>query len=91
MHRWYEFFQTNFLGKLYAISEFGNIPRLSEFWADGQHWNFMIPWWDSARTSDPNSEAFNSTGHGNANVGYWQDALSQDCCITRDELSSGPL
>ncbi len=51
----------------------------------------MIPWWDSARTSDPNSEAFNSTDHGNANVGYWQDALSQDCCITRDELSSGPL
>lgn len=91
MRRWYEFFQTNFPGKLYAISEFGNIPRLSEFWADCQHWNFMIPWWDSARTSDPNSEAFNSTDHGNANVGYWQDALSQDCCITRDELSSGPL
>ena len=71
---------------LYAISEFGNIPRLSDFWADGQYWSFMIPWWDNARTGDPNSEAFKSTDHNNANIDYWQDALLQDCAITRDEL-----
>lgn len=86
MRQWYEFFQENFPDKLYAISEFGNIPKLSELWADGQHWSFMIPWWDSTRTSDPSSEAFNSTDHQNANIDYWEDALSQDCCITRDEL-----
>ena len=88
MHRWYDFFKQNFPGKLYAISEFGNIPKVSEFWADGQYWSFLIPWYDYDRTSQPNSEAFNSTNHNNANIDYWNDALNQDCVITRDELPS---
>ena len=86
MRKWYNFFKKNFPDKLYAISEFGNIPKVSEYWADGQHWSFMVPWWDNARTGDPKSEAFNSTDHNNANIDYWQDALKQDCIITRDEL-----
>ena len=86
MREWYEFFQTHFPGKLYAISEFGNIPKVSEFWADGQYWSFLIPWWDNARTSDAKSEAYNSTDHNNANIDYWNDALGLDCVITRDEL-----
>lgn len=86
MHQWYDFFKKNFPGKLYAISEFGNIPRVSEFWADGQYWSFLIPWWDNARTGQPGSEAFNSTDHNNADIDYWKDALGQDCIITRDEL-----
>jgi mannan endo-1,4-beta-mannosidase len=86
MRQWYQFFQKNFPDKIYAISEFGNIPKISELWADGQYWSFMVPWWDNARTGDPNSEAFNSTDHNNANIDYWQDALKQDCIITRDEL-----
>ena len=86
MRKWYEFSHENFPGKLYAISEFGNIPKVSEFWADGQYWSFLIPWWDNARTSDPKSEAYNSTDHSNANIDYWNDALGLDCVITRDEL-----
>ena len=86
MRKWYNFFQKNFPGKLYAISEFGNIPKVSEFWADGQYWSFLIPWYDYDRTSKPGSEDFNSTDHNNANIDYWNDALSQDYVITRDEL-----
>ena len=88
MRWWYEFFHENYPGKLYAISEFGNIPKVSEFWADGQYWSFLIPWYDYERTNKTNDDAFNSTDHNNANINYWTDALSQDCVITRDELPS---
>lgn len=86
MHGWYDFFQKNYPGKIYAISEFGNMPKVSDIWADGQYWSFLIPWWDNARTSQPGSAAFNSTDHNNANIDYWKDALEQDFIITRDEL-----
>ena len=88
MRKWYDFFHENFPGKLYAISECGNIPKVSEFWADGQYWSFLIPWYDYDRTSQPSSEAYNSTDHSNANIEYWNDALDLDCVITRDELPS---
>jgi len=88
MRWWYDFFHENYPGKLYAISEFGGIPKVSEFWADGQHWSFLIPWYDYGRTNNPSDEAFNSTDHTNANIDYWLDALDQDCVITRDELPS---
>lgn len=88
MRKWYDFFHENFPGKLYAISECGNIPKVSEFWADGQYWSFLIPWYDYDRTSQPSSEAYNSTDHSNANIEYWNDALGLDCVITRDELPS---
>ena len=86
MHRWYDFFQENFPGKLYAISEFGGIPKVSELWADGQYWSFLIPWYDYDRTSQPGSDAYKSTDHQNADIDYWTDALGQDCVVTRDEL-----
>lgn len=86
MHKWYDFIKKNFPDKLCAISEFGNIPKMSQVWADGQYWSFMIPWWDNARTGQPGSEAFNSTDHNNADIDYWKDALKQDFIITRDEL-----
>ncbi len=88
MHYWYDYFHQNYPGKLYAISEFGGIPKVSELWADGQYWSFLIPWYDYDRTNKPNDEAFNSTNHNNANIDWWLDALEQDCVITRDELPS---
>lgn len=88
MHYWYDYFHQNYPGKLYAISEFGSIPKVSELWADGQYWSFLIPWYDYDRTNKPNDEAFNSTDHNNANIDWWLDALEQDCVITRDELPS---
>ena len=88
MHRWYDSFHENYPGKLYAISEFGSIPKVSELWADGQYWSFLIPWYDYDRTNSTGSEAFNSTSHNNADIEYWNDALGLDCVVTRDELPS---
>ena len=86
MHNIYDMFERLYPGKLRAIGEFGNIPKMSDIWADGQYWNYMIPWWDNARTSDPKSDAFKLTDHNNANIDYWNDALKCDFIITRDEL-----
>ena len=86
MHWWYDYFHENYPGKLYAISEFGSIPKLSQLWEDGQHWSFLIPWYDYDRTNKTSGDAFNSTDHNNANIDWWNDALEQDCAITRDEL-----
>ena len=88
MRWWYDYFHENYPGKLYAISEFGNIPKVSEFWADGQYWSFLIPWYDYDRTNDTSDEAYESTEHSHANIDYWLDALSQDYVITRDEVPS---
>ena len=88
IHYWYDYFHQNYPGKLYAISEFGGIPKVSELWADGQYWSFLIPWYDYDRTNKTTDEAFNSTDHSNANIDWWNDALEQDCVITRDELPS---
>lgn len=86
MRWWYDYFHQAYPGKLYAISEFGGIPKVSEFWADGQYWSFLIPWYDYDRTNKTSGEAFNSTDHNNADIDYWNDALGLDCVITRDEL-----
>lgn len=88
MRWWYDYFHQAYPGKLYAISEFGGIPKVSEFWADGQYWSFLIPWYDYDRTNKTSGEAFNSTDHNNADIDYWNDALGLDCVITRDELPS---
>lgn len=88
MRWWYDYFHENYPGKLYAISEFGSIPKVSEFWSDGQYWSFLIPWYDYNRTNSTGSEAFDSTDHGNANIDYWNDALQQEYVVTRDELPS---
>ena len=86
MRWWYDYFHENYPGKLFAISEFGNIPKVSELWEDGQHWSFLIPWYDYDRTNNTSNESFNSTDHTNANIEWWLDALDQDYVITRDEL-----
>ncbi|MBQ8454454.1 MAG: hypothetical protein IJ537_03800 [Bacteroidaceae bacterium] len=86
MRQWYDYFHEAYPGKLYAISEFGGIPKLSQLWQDGQHWSFLIPWYDYARTNQTSGDAWDSTDHSNANIDWWNDALEQDCAITRDEL-----
>lgn len=88
IRQWYDYFHAEYPGKLYAISEFGSIPNLSELWADGQYWSFLIPWYDYDRTNKPSDEAFSSTEHANADIDWWTDALSQEYVITRDELPS---
>lgn len=84
----YNFMKKTYPGKLMAISECGNIPKLSEQWKNGLYWNYFMPWWDNERTKDPNSQEFNSREHENFNIEMWEDALSCEFMLTRDELPS---
>ena len=88
MKRIYDMMKKMFPTKLLAVSEFGNMPKISEQWAEGMYWCYFMPWWDNARTQDMNSDAFNSREHNNANIEWWEDALKCDFIVTRDELPS---
>ena len=88
MKRIYDMMKRMFPTKLLAVSEFGNMPKISEQWKEGMHWCYFMPWWDNARTQDMNNEAFQSRDHNNANIDWWEDALKCDFIITRDELPS---
>lgn len=88
MKRIYDMMKRMFPTKLLAVSEFGNMPKISEQWAEGMYWCYFMPWWDNARTQDINSDAFNSREHNNANIEWWEDALKCDFIVTRDELPS---
>lgn len=88
MHQWYDFMHRNFPDKLYAISEFGNIPPLSQLWADGQHWSYMIPWYDYDRTNNTGNAAFKKNEHQHADIDYWNDVINCPFAVTRDQLPS---
>lgn len=88
MKKLYNMMKTMFPHKLLAVSEFGNMPKISEQWKAGLHWSYFMPWWDNARTDNMNSEAFNSRAHNNADIDWWEDALNCDFIVTRDQLPS---
>ncbi len=82
----YQMMKSNYPGKLLAVTECGNIPKISEQWAAGLYWSYFMPWYDYNRTNNPSSPNFNSTEHQNCNIAFWQDALACDFMLTRDEL-----
>ena len=88
MEYWYNFMKEHYPGKLLAICECGNIPKLSEQWEKGLYWNYFMPWWDNAITSDISSDEFNNPKHGNADVEYWNDAWNCDFMLSRDQMPS---
>lgn len=85
---WYNYMKEHYPGKLIAICECGNIPRLSEQWEKGLYWNYFMPWWDNVRTGDPTSPEFDSTAHNNANIEFWNDAWNCDFMLSRDQMPS---
>ena len=72
----YQMMKSNYPGKLLAVTECGNIPKISEQWAAGLYWSYFMPWYDYNRTNNPSSPNFNSTEHQNCNIAFWQDALA---------------
>ncbi len=70
--------------KMIALSECGyssdtssSIGKISEQWAAGARWSWFMPWYDDASAT---------TSH--ADQEWWEDAMSQDYVITRDDLQS---
>lgn len=82
----YKFLQTYSPDKMVALTECGNVAKISVQWRTRSKWLFFIPWYDYERTKDVNSEAFKSTEHGSANAEWWADAFAQDYVLTRDDF-----
>ncbi|MDE6098446.1 MAG: glycoside hydrolase family 26 protein [Muribaculaceae bacterium] len=88
MEYWYNYMKEHYPGKLIAICECGNIPKLSEQWARGLYWNYFMPWWDNSITGDTSSAEFNRTNHNNADIDFWNDAWNCDFMLSRDQMPS---
>ena len=82
----YKFLKDASPTKLRALTECGNVPRISAQWKAGAKWLFFMPWYDYGRTNNPSSEAFKSTEHGSANAAWWTEAFSNDYVLSRDDF-----
>lgn len=82
----YKFLKDSSPGKLVALTECGNVPKISAQWRAGAKWLFFMPWYDYERTNNPNSEAFKSTDHNSCNAAWWTEAFSNDYVLSRDDF-----
>ena len=82
----YKFLKDSSPNKLVALTECGNVPKISAQWRAGAKWLFFMPWYDYGRTNNPNSNDFQSTDHSNCNAEWWTEAFSNDFVLTRDDF-----
>lgn len=71
--------QATYPGKMIAMSECGNVAKLSAQWEAGAHWLFAMPWYDHGATS--------LDGHKYADKAWWNDALTSPYSVTRSNIS----
>ncbi len=66
--------------KMVALSECGNVAKISAQWQSAARWSFFMPWYQyDATTLD---------GHMHANTAWWTDAMSQTYVLNRSQLPS---
>lgn len=84
----YQLLQNQSPDKLVALSECGNVPKVSAMWKANAKWLFFMPWYDYDRTRDVSSEEFLSTEHNHCNAEWWTEAFSNDYVLSRDDLKA---
>ncbi len=84
----FNFLKKESPNKLVAMTECGNVPKISQQWKARARWLFFAPWYDYGRTNDPNSSAFKSTDHSSCNAAWWQDAFAQDYVLSREDFKA---
>lgn len=78
--------QNRYPDKPVALSECGNVARISDQWNGGAIWLWFMPWYDYNRTLNPGSDEFQQKTHEHASIDWWEDALAQPYVLTRDDL-----
>lgn len=80
----YQAIAEEYNDKMVTLSECGayldtntTLGTISEQWNAGARWLWFMPWYDS------NGQSIPYVGEA-----WWQDAMSQDYVITRDQLPS---
>lgn len=71
---------TSYSNKMVALSEMGNVAKISAQWDAGAKWLYFMPWYENNATT--------LDGHSHANTAWWKDAMSSDYVVTRDQLPS---
>lgn len=74
--------------KLIALSECGSVPEMEEQWESGAKWSWFMTWYDYETTKETTTASFNSGNHMHADKTWWNNAMSQDYIINRDDLPS---
>lgn len=84
----YQDLENKYPGKMLALSEFGNIPDISEQWQQGVKWLWTMPWYDYERTVSVQNEPFKQNSHQFADLNYWERILQMgnDLVITRNDV-----
>jgi len=80
--------QEKYSSKLVALSEFGNMAKISAQWEQGAKWSYFMPWYDYDRTNNVNTSSFEEESHEHANVDWWRDAMNSEFVITLDDMPS---
>lgn len=70
----------NYGNKIVALSECGTVGLISEQWASGARWSWLMPWYDG--TNEDGSPVVH------ADEAWWKDAMSQEFVVSREELPS---
>ncbi|MFV0346029.1 MAG: glycosyl hydrolase [Bacteroidales bacterium] len=79
--------QSTYNNKMLALSECGNVAKISEQWAAGAKWSFFMPWYDYRRTKDLKSKNFKKREHKFCDIDWWEDVISCQFVLMLDDLS----
>lgn len=66
--------------KMIALSECGNVARISAQWEAGTHWLFFMPWYQYDATT--------LVGHEHADEAWWQDAFECSFVLDREAVKT---
>ena len=74
--------------KLVALTECGNLAKISQQWRARARWLYFAPWYDYSRTNNPSNSEFKSRDHGSCNADWWDDAFAQDYVLSREDFKA---
>jgi mannan endo-1,4-beta-mannosidase len=82
----YNYIKTKYPDKIITLSEFGTLTDFKPQWDSGVTWSWIMPWYDYDRTVDIQSNSFNEKSHIHANIDYWNELLTNENILTRDQM-----
>ena len=88
LKRNFDLLKKTYPKKLIALSECGNVSTIEKQWEAGAKWAWFMTWYDYDTTKETTSATFNAGSHTHADKAWWNNALSQNYVVNRDNLPS---
>lgn len=86
LKRNFDLLKKTYPHKLIALSECGSVPMIEKQWDAGAKWAWFMTWYDYETTKETTAPSFNSGSHIHADKLWWNNALSLDYVVNRDNL-----